>query len=619
MNPPHVHTVLANNAKAPPNTPSPLILDYRTDESCTRQIKLNLPQFVKNLFHLPERILDLLEIAAYVFGADRCIKRGRINAVEYHSWSRKINIIIKVRDYDFWSNTKVAETLIDVLQFMMGDNGLTITFQPGHSTPPTGLFDNDKFKPYVGSNGLKVGLFSGGVDSLAGILNLLEAGKETIILACHQSNNSIKKTQRSLYQALEKKYPNRIQPYAFQCSLKGQRAIDESQRSRSFLFTAIAYALATSHSQNSFYIFENGVTSLNLHRREDLLNARASRTTHPQTISKLQKFYSLLSENDFTIHQPFLNQTKGDVMDIVCKIAPELLSSSVSCSRSAFTKGDSTHCGKCFQCIDRRLATFSKSIEKYDHNGLYSFDILSEKLDGEVKTVAIDYIRQAISFTQESADQFYDKYLFDLSQVVDFLSIEGDELDRIEYIWSLYKKHGNNVRKALSRMRVEYDDVFSIPPEKNSLLHIISEREYLKEDTERLVDDLEPVLINGITEMFIKYRPKNEPDLNEKIGALLRTHDNKFRSEYPTTSFACAKVIPDHENKSIDVLIEAKYVRNKTTPSVATEGISADLTKYPENKFIIFVVYDPDHKIPSDQVFKTDIELKGRNRVLIIR
>jgi hypothetical protein len=101
------------------------------------------------------------------------------------------------------------------------------------------------------------------------------------------------------------------------------------------------------------------------------------------------------------------------------------------------------------------------------------------------------------------------------------------------------------------------------------------------------------------------------------LGALLRTHVSRIRSEHPTTSFACAQVIPDHLD--VDLLIEAKYIRGKTSPSKATEGIAADLTKYPPKKFILFVIYDPQHMIPSDQTFLADIESKGRNRVLIIR
>ena len=381
MTSPNVYTVLANGADPPSDCLDPIILDYRSNENYTKKIKLYLPQFVRNLYHLPDRTLDLLELAAYVYGADRCISRGRADAVEYHSWSRKINIFTKVRDYDFWSDPKVNKVLTNVLRFMMGDNDLNLYFQPGHSTPPTNLFDDSRYKPYVFESGLNVCLFSGGIDSLAGALDLLENGKEKLILACHQSNNANKKTQRVLYKALEKKYQGRVYPYSFYCSLQGQRAIDETQRSRSFLFTAIAYALSSSYSQTSFYVFENGVTSINLHRREDLLNARASRTTHPQTVSKLKEFYSLLSETDFTIHQPFFNKTKGDVIEFVSSKAPELLSSSVSCTKASYAKENSTHCGKCFQCIDRRIASFSKKLEKYDHRGLYTFDILSESLE----------------------------------------------------------------------------------------------------------------------------------------------------------------------------------------------------------------------------------------------
>lgn len=66
-------------------------------------------------------------------------------------------------------------------------------------------------------------------------------------------------------------------------------------------------------------------------------------------------------------------------------------------------------------------------------------------------------------------------------------------------------------------------------------------------------------------------------------------------------------------------LIEAKYIRDSTSPSKATEGIASDLTKYPSSSFILFVVYDPMHAIQSDETFRSDIEAKGRNWVLIVR
>ena len=90
-------------------------------------------------------------------------------------------------------------------------------------------------------------------------------------------------------------------------------------------------------------------------------------------------------------------------------------------------------------------------------------------------------------------------------------------------------------------------------------------------------------------------------------------------SEHPTESFACARVVPDHQVSSANLLVEGKYIRKGTTPSKATEGIAADLTKYPERAFVLFVVYDPEHLIHSDLRYKKDIEGKGRNRVLILR
>jgi hypothetical protein len=43
------------------------------------------------------------------------------------------------------------------------------------------------------------------------------------------------------------------------------------------------------------------------------------------------------------------------------------------------------------------------------------------------------------------------------------------------------------------------------------------------------------------------------------------------------------------------------------------------ITKYSSNKFILFVVYDPDREIPQDDLFRKDIESKRDCLVCIIR
>ena len=51
----------------------------------------------------------------------------------------------------------------------------------------------------------------------------------------------------------------------------------------------------------------------------------------------------------------------------------------------------------------------------------------------------------------------------------------------------------------------------------------------------------------------------------------------------------------------------------------ASEGIASDITKYPLEKFILFVVYDPNRAIADDAAFKKDIESKRESLVAVIR
>jgi len=610
------HLVLANGATGPPDVRQALRLHYIKGQP-GQIIHIALPQFVQNVFYLPSRVLDLLEIATYIFAADRCLSRGPKVAVEYHSWSRYFDFYIRVRDHKFWAREDVVRLLADALTFMTGDAEYTFHFEPGHTTPPTNLFDKPAFSIDPGESKVVTTLFSGGLDSLSGVLELLSNGDAKIILVSHQSQPGTIHTQRALVEALKAKYPNRIHHYSFNCTLREKRGPEETQRTRSFLYTSIAYAIASAYKQDNFFVFENGVTSINLYRREDLANARASRTTHPQTIAKIKALFSLLGDTEFKICLPYLFKTKAEVLGDLKTRSPELISSTVSCTRTFKVEGEATHCGHCFQCIDRRIAAYSAEAEEFDHQGLYVSDLINDPInDAEAKTTALDYIRQAKSLLYDSIDKFASEHLDELAQIVGYLPEDLSESETVNKLWEIFRRHGLQVKKALLRMRSLHDDVFG-PIHKDSLLGIVSEREYLKPELIRLAETLSAIIGPAIGEMFAENKPKDEPDLNKKLGALLRTHNDRIRSEHPTASFACAQVVPDHLDA--DLLIEAKYIRGKTSPSKATEGIAADLTKYPTDKFILFVIYDPQHKIASDKIYCSDIESKGRNKVLIIR
>ena len=484
-NPPRI--ILCNGADLPKQwvQSNCLVLDYRDIVEGIQNVKLGLPDFVRDVFHLSNRILDLLEIAAYVFCADRLISRGKRTILEPHSWARTFYFAIKVRDYSFWDKPDVKERLKDALVFMSGDRAYHFSFQPGHSTSPEHLFDQEILQIEATDN-TKVILFSGGLDSLGGIVECLKNTDDQLCLISHRSGpGRMTKTRKQLIQELRKRYPNRIKYYEFDCSLSGIRAKEETQRTRTFLFTSIAYALSNVLSLREFTVYENGITSLNFPTQQNQMNSRASRTTHPKTVTFLQNFFNTLSENDqhkIIISTPFLDKTKSDVFRIITEAGYEdFISSTVSCSHTYQSQDLATHCGCCSQCIDRRFAAYASEMDDIDESGIYAFDFIKDEIESdEVRTMLVDYFRNAKYFAEWDLAKFSQEMFIHFVDLLDYIPGANDR-EKVKKIWQLCRKHGKQVEVASRRMREIHDDnLFRKLPE-NSFLKMIAEREHLKE------------------------------------------------------------------------------------------------------------------------------------------
>ncbi|MCW3111071.1 MAG: Queuosine biosynthesis protein QueC, partial [Segetibacter sp.] len=314
-------------------------------------INLELPHFIRTLnCGFPDRIKDLLEVAGYVYAADRMIGRGATDSLEYHSWSRTLDFFIKVRDIEFWSNPEISKCLSDALTFVSGDQSYSFTFLPGgKDVGQRSLLDHEAIKLDKKENSI-IGLFSGGLDSLAGALETLTKTDKNLILISHRSNSTgVAKIQKSIYNLLDRDFPGRIQYFPFYCNLHGERAVEETQRTRIFLYTAIAHSLSILASEKEIHVFENGVTSLNFSKRADLINARASRTTHPKTLKLLEDFYSVVGGERRPIVHPFLYNTKTDIFNKI-KIAGKVsyINSTISCTKTFLRFENNTqasHCG----------------------------------------------------------------------------------------------------------------------------------------------------------------------------------------------------------------------------------------------------------------------------------
>lgn len=508
-------------------------LEYR-EEKNDRNVRIKLTDFIRKNYNLPDRCKDLLEIAGYLFAADRITYRGKDDSDELHSWSREFEIHIKVRDKKFWERNDIKELLSNTLQFITGDHKYTFHFyQQEEPDFPSSLFDDSKFTIDTKKKASIV-LFSGGLDSLAGVIERLEESKEEICLVSHQSGQGgVISTQNKLFAALTEKYPGRCKHYTFNCGLHLTPTIDESQRTRGFLYTSVAFVLAHNFKQDTIYVPENGITSLNLPMTQDLMNGRASRTTHPKTIGLLQKLFTLIHGKEFKVIQPYLLNTKTEVIEIIKKYKREdLICSSVTCSNTRQSK-DRTHCGKCIQCIDRIFATHGAEIQEYDHKGLYLHRFCDDLFDEGERLVKVvtDYIAMADQFGENNMDEFYGKWGYELLELIDYM--EGmDENEIIRKFYDLSKRHSQNIEVAMDKMRSLYDKLYQKKHPRSFYALIVDPRRYKeaderKEKTQRklIIEYLNTNYPNFLNEFIDESKAAKE--ITEKIYPELSGKEKK--------------------------------------------------------------------------------------------
>ena len=597
-------------------TASEINLLHRDNGDITSNITIGYAKFVKDADELPERILDLLQIAAYAFCGDRMANRGKRDSVNNEAWARSFEFHIPVLDLDFWSNSKTKKALNDALTFMTGDRGYNFIFSQSDKNPAEVL--NKQISLFSGeyqsldeAENTDVMLFSGGLDSLAGAVQRLnEHTDRSLCVVSHKSNKTVTHTQKVLIDELNKRYGNRVKQYNFECcNHDGLKSKDETQRTRIFLFSAIAFSMCHCYGKNSFYVYENGITSMNLSKQADVINGRASRTTHPKTLGLLRKFYKLLNPS-FDIIAPYYNQTKAEIMGVFSKYnSLNLIASSVSCSSSRTKPGQAPHCGCCSQCIDRRFSLYAAGLNEYDTE--YAIDFIHAFPDDDNnETKQRIYITMRLANLEDisTQDAFLRKYPDDITNLVAYWQGSNAD-DKLDEIYNLVCRYGKSIMEAATRMRNKYDDL-SLPLNKNSLLGVISERQYKKSPIVIRVEEIDAFLRGTIPTMFQREIPASENDLNDKIEAILKGRGS-FTREHPSLQFWRTEYRPDHAQDNL--LIESKYVRGSTTPSKITEGIAADMTKAPSDMGLMFVIYDPEHQIPDDIQFTCAFEEKRKD------
>jgi hypothetical protein len=612
---------LCSGAPAPAETEDRLVvhLDALGDRPNVT-IRIN---DMARVFHqnLAGRALDLLEVAAYVFTADAGTPRGsqwQDDAVE--AWPRDIKLVIPVRDTEFWTRTDVIAALTKTLGFLSNDKW-AFHFVPLHRERQTQEYLELGMEDWQFKSGIsRVIMFSGGLDSLAGAVEAAKRG-EKLVLVSHRSVSIISSRQRKLFQALRKKFPACPMLHVPVWINKVDRFGHEpSQRTRSFLFTALGTVVSQLVGAGGVRFYENGIVSLNLPVADEVVRARASRTTHPLAIRYLEQFARLVVDNAFVIDNPYLGKTKAEVIgSIAANGAGDLIGMSVSCAHTRAKSVSQQHCGTCSQCIDRRMGVFAAGLDGLDPETDYVSDVFTGRRDeGYERNIAVHYARHATELHRMSEEEFARQFNVDISRAV---RGTADSNEAARELYDLHQRHAAAVLRVLAeQMQQNAGALVRRSLEPTSMLALIAGQQHQQPLWDAYCERIHHLLQLGLPKACATHPAKDEPHLQELCDGILAPHDDQLVREFPFMRWSASLTKPDWSHESFGLWIELKYVRKKADIRVITEDIAADITKYGDNgRRVLFVVYDPKHLILDENRFATPIIAREQMRVAFIR
>lgn len=396
---------------------------------------------------LPPRLIDFLEIAAYTFTADCATDRGDkwTDGSSTEPWRRDLAFVIPVRDVAFWNKVEVRNLIEELLDFLSNDR-YSFTFVPllrDRVTQPYFQFGDQKEWPFHHPE--RVIMFSGGLDSLAGAVETASQGGR-LVLVSHRPVSTMDSRQQELFTQLQKKFPGRLIRIPVWVN-KSKAAKESTQRTRSFLFCALGALVAQSVHADGVRFYENGAVSLNLPIAQEVLQARASRTTHPVTLYLLSSLCAAVTGRGFAVDNPYLFKTKTEVVaSLATHQAAHLIPFSCSCSHSMF-KPKNRHCGHCSQCIDRRFAVAGAGLLDYEPATDYVSDVFVGRREKELdRAIAVDYTRHGIELNKQSNDQLAERFSAEISRAVRY---EANRGETAQQLIAMHKRHGAVVTQVL--------------------------------------------------------------------------------------------------------------------------------------------------------------------------
>jgi 7-cyano-7-deazaguanine synthase in queuosine biosynthesis len=329
---------------------------------------------------------DLVILATALTAADTRISR---DAYSQDKWTREIDVFVPVSDVGVWERQQ--DLLGRMLRFLTGDHW-RIFFR---ARPPlhTALTRPSAHLRTVSAT--SVCLFSGGLDSFIGAVDLLCGGEQPLFVS-HRWDTLTSSRQADCIDRLSARFPGHVTGnhlsarVGFDHSTVTASTIEDTLRGRSFLFFALATLAASAIGADvTVHVPENGLISLNVPLDPLRLGALSTRTTHPYYMARFNELLQGLGIGA-RLYNPYRHLTKGQMVErcLDREFLREHAAQTMSCSGPAkyrYHRDESMrkiqHCGHCVPCLIRRASLLHGFGEGGDETPYTVADLTARVLD----------------------------------------------------------------------------------------------------------------------------------------------------------------------------------------------------------------------------------------------
>ena len=289
-----------------------------------------------------------------------------------------------VREPELWTSPELANSLRELLSWVSEDVW-SFEFVRRNSA-----LERDSRQGFLMEIPLKspvrVSLFSGGLDSLAGLANhalnspggsrILVSGCTHDRLACQQDTQV--KLIRSAWGRGSPVASGDVSHVAVPFGINSDENVHEekSQRTRALLFLTLGAVTALQAQADTLYVFENGVGALNLPLNGTQLGADNYRGVHPRTLGMAEILFESVLGESIHIENPFMFVTKAEMCRSLTETGlADMARATVSCDGYPQRVPNQAQCGSCTSCLLRRQALFCADLTDHDPGGAYRHDI----------------------------------------------------------------------------------------------------------------------------------------------------------------------------------------------------------------------------------------------------